>query len=241
MNSAGRTPGPPGGSARPFPLGRTARIAVFASGRGSNLGSLLRAFPPDAPGEPLARLVLVVSNRPGAPALRRADEAGVPTRTVPWTAPRSERPDARAAFEEVVQEALDEARIDLVCLAGFMRLLSPEFTARWSGRMVNVHPSLLPSFRGLHAQRQALEAGALESGCTIHLVDQGVDTGRVLLQRRVEVRPDDSVEALSDRILAEEHLAYPEAVRALLRGEAAAPTNDAGAAHVDPDEGRQAP
>lgn len=209
--------GPESSAASPFPLGRAARIAVFASGRGSNLASLVRAFPPDAPEDALARLQLVASNDPGAPALRRAEEAGTRTLAVAWTGARD--PAARDAFEANVQEALERHGIDLICLAGFMRILSPAFTARWSGRMLNVHPSLLPAFRGLHAQRQALRAGAAESGCTIHLVDAGVDTGRVLLQRRVPVRPDDTVEALAERILREEHLAYPEAVRRLLRGE----------------------
>lgn len=209
--------------APPFPLGRTARIAVFASGRGSNLASLVRAFPPDAGDDALARLELVVSNRPGAPALRRGEEAGVRTLAVAWTEPAAVDGGAREAFEEAVDAALVRHGIDLICLAGFMRILSPQFTARWSGRMVNVHPSLLPSFRGLHAPRQALAAGVRESGCTIHLVDAGVDTGRILLQRRVPVRAGDTAGELAERILHQEHLAYPEAVRALLKGEVPAP------------------
>lgn len=213
------TPG--AAAATPFPLPRAARIAVFASGRGSNLASLLAAFPAgeggaadDAPG----RVALVVSNVPEAPALDRAREAGVPTVAVAWR--RGE--GSRAAFEREVQAALDGHGIDLICLAGFMRILSPAFTARWSGRVVNIHPSLLPAFRGLHAQRQALEAGARESGCTVHLVDAGVDTGRILLQRRVPVRAGDTEATLAARILEQEHRAYPDAVRALLRGEAPA-------------------
>jgi phosphoribosylglycinamide formyltransferase-1 len=209
----------------PFPLPRAARIAVFASGRGSNLASLLAAFPPgagvaadDTPG----RVALVVSNVPDAPALGRAREADVPTVAVAWR--RGE--GSREAFEREVQAALDRHGIDLICLAGFMRILSPAFTARWSGRVVNIHPSLLPAFRGLHAQRQALAAGARESGCTVHLVDAGVDTGRILLQRRVPVRPGDTEATLSERILEQEHRAYPDAVRALLRG--AAPADAAG-------------
>jgi phosphoribosylglycinamide formyltransferase-1 len=204
----------------PFPLPRTARLAVFASGRGSNLATLLRAFPPrdegPAGGAPLGRVALVVSNVPEAAALARARAADVATRAIPWRRDEGDRP----GFETQAQRELDAHGIDLVLLAGFMRILSAGFTGRWAGRIVNVHPSLLPAFRGLHAQRQALRAGVRESGCTIHLVDAGVDTGRVLLQRRVAVRPDDTEQSLAERILAEEHVAYPEAVRRLLRGEA---------------------
>ncbi len=219
----------------PFPLPRTARLAVLASGRGSNLASLLNAFPPpeapsgsavspdadssrdaDASTEPPpARVVLVVSNVPGAAALARAEAAGVAARPIAWM----RRVGDRVTFERELQASLDEHGVDLICLAGFMRILSPAFTRRWAGRIVNVHPSLLPAFRGLHAQRQALQAGATTSGCTIHLVDAGVDTGRIVLQRRVPVLPDDDEHTLADRILEQEHLAYPEAVRRLLRGE----------------------
>jgi len=210
----------------PFPLPRSARIAVFASGRGSNLASLLTAFPPrdEANDAPLGRVTLVLGNVPGAAALLRAADAGVPTRTVPWRRGEGDR----ETFEAAAQDDLDAHGIDLVCLAGFMRVLSPGFVRRWEGRIVNVHPSLLPAFRGLHAQRQALRAGVRESGCTIHLVDAGVDTGRVLLQRRVPVHPGDTERSLAERILAEEHVAYPEAVRRLLRGEG--PIQDADAA-----------
>jgi len=130
--------------------------------------------------------------------------------------------------------------VDLICLAGFMRILSPGFTRRWAGRIVNVHPSLLPAFRGLHAQRQALQAGVTTTGCTIHLVDAGVDTGRIVLQRRVPVLPGDDESTLADRILDQEHVAYPEAVRRLLRGEVdatggAAELGEAGEIGGDPE------
>lgn len=208
----------------PFPLPRTARLAVLASGRGSNLASLLDAFPAwaapsagDAAGQPLGRVVLMVGNVPGAPALARARAAGVQARTIPWTREEGDR----VTFERELQASLNDHGVDLICLAGFMRILSPAFTRRWAGRIVNVHPSLLPAFRGLHAQRQALQAGATTSGCTIHLVDAGVDTGRIVLQRRVPVLPGDDEATLAARILEQEHLAYPEAVRRLLRGEVA--------------------
>ncbi len=223
----------------PFPLDRTARIAVLASGRGSNLASLLAAFPPLAQGSAdgaaggstrglvaaethgraaeeaanrLGAVTLVISNVEDAPALDKARGAGVRAAFVPWT--------SRDAFETGVQQLLAEERIDLVCLAGFMRILSPRFTERFAGRLLNIHPSLLPSFRGLHAQRQALEAGAQESGCTVHFVDAGVDSGRVVLQRRVPVLEDDDETSLTERILREEHVAYPEAVTCVLDGRA---------------------
>jgi phosphoribosylglycinamide formyltransferase 1 len=196
-----------------FPLGRQARLAVFASGRGSNLASLLAAFPPSG-SEPLAAVRLVVSDRAGAPALERARSLGVTAEHVPFGADRD-------GFERAAEALLAEQGIDLVCLAGFMRILSPAFTERWHGRLVNVHPSLLPAFRGLRAPRQAIAAGVRESGCTVHFVDAGVDTGRAIVQRRVAVLAADDEATLAARILEQEHLAYPEAVRLVLRGEVA--------------------
>lgn len=195
----------------PFPLERPARIAVMASGRGSNLEALLRAFPPD---DPIGRVTLVLSNRATAGALGVARRYGVEARHVPF-------PD-REAFERGARRALSEAGADLVCLAGFMRILSPTFVGAYAGRILNIHPSLLPAHRGLHAQRQALEAGVSESGCTVHFVDAGVDTGAIVVQRRVPVSPDDDEESLSARILVEEHRAYPDAVRRVLTGRAQA-------------------
>lgn len=197
----------------PFPVGRLARVAVFASGRGSNLASLLRAFPPGGD-EPLAAVRLVLSDRVNAAALERAREAGVPAMHVPFGRDR-------VAFETRSDALLREHAIDLVCLAGFMRVLSASFVDDWHGRILNVHPSLLPAFRGLHAQRQALAAGARESGCTVHFVDAGVDTGRPIVQRRVPVLDGDDEATLAARILEQEHRAYPEAVRLVLRGEVA--------------------
>ncbi len=194
-----------------FPLERQARLAVFASGRGSNLSSLLRAFPP-AGDEALAAVRLVVSDRALAPALERARDAGVAAQHVPFGKDRE-------GFEARADASLREHAIDLVCLAGFMRVLSPAFVEAWYGRVVNIHPSLLPAFRGLHPQRQALAAGVKESGCTVHFVDAGVDTGRAIVQRRVPVLEDDDEDTLSARILEQEHVAYPEAVRLVLRGE----------------------
>ncbi len=194
---------------RPFdrPLDRPARIAVLASGRGTNLAALLRAFPAD---DPVGRVTLVLSNVADAGALTVARDAGVEAHHVAF-------PD-RSTFEAAALRQLEQAQIDLVCLAGFMRVLSADFVRRFEGRLLNIHPSLLPRFRGLHPQRQALEAGVATSGCTVHLVDAGVDTGTPLLQRSVDVLPGDTEASLSERILAEEHLAYPAAVRLLLQG-----------------------
>lgn len=193
-----------------FPLNRPARIAVFASGRGSNLEALLEAFPGD---NKEAHMVLVVSDKRDALALQKAVAAEVEAEYVPW--PKK----GRAQFEQVALELLSTHRIDLVCLAGFMRILSPDFVKAWQGRILNVHPSLLPNFPGLHAQKQALEAGVSESGCTVHFVDSGVDTGAIILQKRVAVLPADTEETLTVRILKQEHQAYPRAVRMVLRGE----------------------
>jgi phosphoribosylglycinamide formyltransferase 1 len=155
---------------------------------------------------------LVLSRPRRAHALERAEAAGVAAVHVPFGRDRD-------GFERRADALLREHAIDLVCLAGFMRVLSPPFVERWEGRVLNVHPSLLPAFRGLHAQRQALEAGVRESGCTVHFVDAGVDTGHAIVQRRVPVEAGDDEASLAARILEQEHLAYPEAVRLVLRGE----------------------
>lgn len=201
-----------------FPLNRPARLAVFASGRGSNLDALLRAFPA---GHELAEVVLVVSDVAAAPAVKKASAHGVATFHHPFP-PRKRDVSGRgrALFETVATERLEQRATDLICLAGFMRLFSPEFNARWRGRILNVHPSLLPAFPGLHPQRQALHAGVAESGCTVHFVEAGVDSGPTVLQRRVPVLPGDTEATLAARILAEEQRAYPEAVKRVLKGEA---------------------
>lgn len=194
----------------PFPLGRPARIAVFASGRGSNLSSLLAAFPPGG-GDPLAEVVAVIGNRSKALALAIGRDAGVPVLHHSFG-------DDRASFEGAAQAFLEAQRVDVIALAGFMRIFSPGFTQRWDGRILNIHPSLLPDFPGLHPVRQALDAGVPETGCTVHLVDAGVDSGPVVLQRRLRVLPGEEEPALQARIQQEEHRAYPDALRLLLSG-----------------------
>jgi phosphoribosylglycinamide formyltransferase-1 len=181
------------------------RIAVLLSGRGSNFEAIADAA---ATGRiPEAEIVAVISDVPTAPGLARARARGLPG----FAVGRGQY-GSREAHEAAILRILETARPDLVCLAGYMRLLSPAFVARYRGRMLNIHPSLLPKFPGLDPQRRALEAGEAESGCSVHFVDEGTDTGPVILQRKVRVLPGDTEETLSTRILAEEHVAYPEAI-----------------------------
>jgi len=186
------------------------RIAVLLSGRGSNFEALADAI---AAGRlPNAEIVLVVSNREGAPGIEKARERGIPARVIP------SKGLEREAYDRLVVAALEEARPDLVCLAGFMRLLSPYFVERFRGRILNIHPSLLPAFPGLEAQRQALEHGVKFAGCTVHFVDENLDAGPIVLQAVVPIRDDDTPETLAARILDEEHRVYAEAVRIVLEG-----------------------
>ena len=198
------------------PLNRPARLAIFASGRGSNLDAILNAYPV---GHALAHVAVVISDNAEAGALAKAKAADIAAHHHPFPA-RKYDPDGsgRTAFESKVAEWLERHSIDLICLAGFMRILSAEFNEQWRGHILNIHPSLLPRFPGLHPQRQALAAGVNTSGCTVHFVDAGVDTGPVVLQRSVPVLPDDTEESLSQRILQAEHEVYPEAIERVLTG-----------------------
>jgi len=188
------------------PLG----LGVLASGRGSNLQAILEACA--RPGFP-ARVVVVVSDRERAQALDRARAVGVEARFVN----PKDFPD-REAYDLALVRELEARRAGLVCLAGFMRILTAGFVRAYAGRILNVHPSLLPAFPGLAAQRQALEYGVKLAGATVHVVDEGVDTGPVVLQSSVPVHPDDTEESLSARILVEEHRLYPEAIRLFAEG-----------------------
>jgi phosphoribosylglycinamide formyltransferase-1 len=187
------------------------RVAILISGRGSNMSSLIAAAAaPDYP----ARIVGVFSNRPDAGGLAVAASHGIPT------AARSHKDfPSREAFDDHVQAVLDGWNTELVCLAGYMRILSEPFAQRWTGRMLNIHPSLLPRHKGLHPQQKALDAGDTESGCTVHWVVPALDDGPSILQRKVPVLPGDTADTLSARILAEEHLAYPEALARVARGD----------------------
>ncbi|XP_058126403.1 trifunctional purine biosynthetic protein adenosine-3 isoform X2 [Anopheles ziemanni] len=183
------------------------RIAVLISGSGSNLQALIDATRNTAFGI-RGEIVLVVSNKDGVFGLERAAKAGIPSKVI-----LHKNYATRELFDEAVSKALVEARIELVCLAGFMRILSEAFVKRWKGKLINIHPALLPKHKGTHAQRQALAAGDLESGCTVHFVDEGVDTGAIILQHRVPILRNDTEETLTERIHRAEHRAYPEALR----------------------------
>src|SRR6266480_4778294 len=187
------------------------RVAVLISGRGSNMTSLIeaakeRSYP--------AAIALVVSNRPEAPGLARAEAAAIPTAVVDH---RSYGND-RAAFERALQAVLDTHGVELVCLGGFMRLLTADFVLHWQGRMLNIHPTLLPSFPGLDPHGQALKAGVKISGATVHFVVPETDAGPIVAQAAVPVRDDDTPEMLAARILEIEHRIYPDALRLVASG-----------------------
>jgi phosphoribosylglycinamide formyltransferase-1 len=187
-----------------------ARIAVLLSGRGSNFEALAEAC---AKGELSARIVLVASDVANAAGLGEARARGISSKVI------GPGPGVlRAQWEAHLGEALEEAGADLICLAGFMRVLSAEFVSRWPLRILNIHPSLLPSFPGLHAQDQAVRYGVRVSGATVHFVDAGTDSGPIVAQAAVLVRPEDDAETLAARILPVEHALYVAAVRRVLEG-----------------------
>lgn len=185
-------------------------IGVLASGNGTNLGALIESI---QAGDLPARVAVVVCNRPGAGALARARAAGIPTVCIPHR-----DFDSREAFDAAVDEALRSRGVELVVLAGFMRLLGAPFVRSWHGRMLNVHPSLLPAFPGFAAHKQALDAGVRITGCTVHLVDEGTDTGPIVAQAAVPVLPDDDEASLHARIQAQEHELLPRVVGLFARG-----------------------
>lgn len=186
------------------------RIAVLLSGRGSNFEALAESI---ARGRiPGAEIAVVISHREGAHGIERARARGIDARVIP-----SKGLD-REAFDRQVITVLNDKKIDLVCLAGYMRLLSSSFVHAFRDRILNIHPSLLPAFPGLEAQRQALEHGVKFAGCTVHFVDENLDAGPIILQAAVPVEDNDTVDSLSARILAEEHRIYSEAVRIVLEG-----------------------
>ena len=181
------------------------KVAVLISGSGSNLQALIDACKnPDYPAE----IILVISNKADAYGLTRAKNAGIPALVISHT----DYP-TREAFDAALDAALVEHRIEIVCLAGFMRLLSAGFVGKWAGRMLNIHPSLLPKFKGAHAIRDALAAGEKLTGCTVHFVVPEMDSGEIILQAEVPILPGDTEETLSARIHAEEHRIYVEALK----------------------------
>lgn len=188
---------------------RRARVGIMISGRGSNMVALADAVRDG--GIPNAEIAIVISDQTDAAGLDKAKEHGIETQVI------ERRGRQRAEHDREIVAALEAKSVDLVCLAGYMRMLSPEFIAAYRGRILNIHPSLLPAFPGLDAQRQALEQGAKASGCTVHFVDDTLDGGPIIAQRVIPVHDDDTVESLSARILTEEHQLYPETVSVVLR------------------------
>jgi len=187
------------------------RVAVLISGRGSNMTALIEAAKPD---DYPAAIVVVISNRPDAAGLERARAEGIATALV------DHRPfgDDREAFERALDAELRRRRIDLICLAGFMRLFTPSFVERWRGRMLNIHPALLPQFKGLHTHRRALAAVVREHGATVHFVVPEMDAGPIIAQDAVPVLEGDTEDSLARRVLAVEHRLYPQALRLVAEG-----------------------
>ena len=189
------------------------RVAILISGGGSNMVTLIRSMEGDHP----ARPCLVLANDPAAGGLEKAAALGVPTAVV------DHRPFGRdrAGFEAELSRVLDAHALDILCLAGFMRVLTPDFVTRWQGRMLNIHPSLLPKYPGLHTHARALEAGDAEAGCSVHEVTAELDGGPILGQARVRVAAGDTPETLAARVLAQEHRLYPMVLRRFAGGERA--------------------
>lgn len=187
------------------------RVAVLISGRGSNLKALIAG----QQSEGSYQIALVISNRSQARGLTIASEAGVPTRVIDHTLF-----DGREPFERVLDQALNEANVELVCLGGFMRVLTPWFVKRWQDRLLNIHPSLLPAFRGLDTHARALDAGVRVHGCTVHFVRPELDDGPIVVQGIVPVIEGDTEQSLAARVLETEHRAYPEALELIASGRA---------------------
>ncbi|MEX0970376.1 MAG: phosphoribosylglycinamide formyltransferase [Paracoccaceae bacterium] len=187
------------------------RVAILISGGGSNMLALLNDMAAeDHPAEP----VLVISNNPDSRGLARAAALGVETAVVD----HRKFPKNRAGFEAELHKALTRAKPDIICLAGFMRILSPEFVRNWAGKIINIHPSILPLFPGLHTHEQALKAGMAVHGCTVHLVDETLDGGPILGQSTMDIDPDDTPETLAARLLKREHMLYPQILREFAAG-----------------------
>lgn len=187
------------------------RVGVLASGSGSNFSALAEAL--NVEGSP-ARVELLLCNVPGAKVLERAQKAGVEAVLIDHKMHQS-----RESFDDAVAQTIIDRKIELICLAGYMRLVTPAFLRRFPGKVINIHPALLPSFPGMHGVRQAIAAGVKVAGCTVHFVDEGTDTGPIIAQAAVPVLPGDDEASLAQRIHAEEHRIYPAVVRAIARGD----------------------
>ncbi len=188
----------------------TKRVAILISGGGSNMVSLVEDMVDEHP----ARPVLVLSNGADAGGLEKAKARGIPTAVVDHRPFGSDRP----AFEAALNHVLDQSRPDIICLAGFMRVLTEGFVTRWQGKMLNIHPSLLPKYKGLHTHQRAIEAGDSEAGCSVHEVTAELDGGQVLGQVRVPIDPDDTADSLAAKVLVQEHMLYPLILRRFSEG-----------------------
>lgn len=191
-------------------MSKLLRIGVLASGGGSNLQVIIDRC---QDGSLAAEIAVVITNNPGAGALTRAGKAGIPSLCI-----NHRDFSCREDFDNAVVKTLQEAKTDLVVLAGFMRIITPTFIAAFPERVINIHPALLPAFPGLHVQQQAIDYGARFSGCTVHFVDGGVDTGPIIIQAVVPILPDDTADTLAARILEQEHRIYPRAIQLLAEG-----------------------
>ncbi|WP_103761062.1 phosphoribosylglycinamide formyltransferase [Roseovarius confluentis] len=189
----------------------TKRVAILFSGSGSNMVALIDSMTGDHP----ARPVVALCNTPDAPGFAKAEARGVPAELVDHRDFKGDRP----AFEAVMTRTLERYAPDIICFAGFMRILTDDFISRWQGRMINIHPSLLPKYRGLDTHARAIEAGEAEAGCTVHEVTLELDDGPILGQARVPVRPGDTAEVLAARVLEQEHRLYPAVLRRFAAGD----------------------
>ena len=195
------------------------RVAILISGSGSNMETLVKSMTGDHPGRP----VLVISDKPHAAGLGKAAALGVRVevheKRKPGQTARSDDPTQE--FEAALDAALQKVAADVICLAGFMRILSADFVSKWAGKIINIHPSLLPKHKGLHTHRKVLEAGETEHGCTVHMVTAALDDGPILGQARIDVRPGDDVDSLAARLLPLEHQLYAQTLRRFAAGEQA--------------------
>lgn len=185
-------------------------VAVLISGSGTNLQALIDACESD---DFPARIALVISNNPGVKGLERAEKAGIPTKVI-----NHRDFESREAFDDQLHEALNECGAKLICLAGFMRILDARFVNRWRNRMLNIHPSLLPAFKGLHTQERALEAGVRFTGCTVHFVNPELDDGPIIAQAAIAISAEDDPETLAAKVLEKEHIIYPQALKLVAEG-----------------------
>ncbi|MAZ80536.1 MAG: phosphoribosylglycinamide formyltransferase [Rickettsiales bacterium] len=185
------------------------KLAILISGRGSNMRSIINSCKED---NFPAEVNLVISNNPNAPGIKFAQDNNIDIKVIDHNKYK-DQPDSRKFFEEAIHNHIIKYDIDIICLAGFMRILSPFFINKWKNKIINIHPSLLPDFKGANAVREAFNAKAKEYGCTVHFVDQEVDNGKIIMQHKVEVNKDDDLESIKNKILEKEHILYSKAIK----------------------------